>query len=192
MTETPNDLRTRNRKRRSELDGDSLQQAANKLFDNIRKLNEYRRSQQIALYWAVNGEIGLDPVIEHAAQNNKNIYLPVLDAVSLRFAPYDKKLPMRINRFKMPEPDVADEAMLRPEELDLVLLPLTVFDPACNRIGMGGGYYDRSFEFRRTTQATTPVLIGVAHEFQRVDQLQPENWDVRLDAVVTDQRVYRP
>ncbi len=184
-------MRARNRQRRSELDRNSLRRATCRLFDNIRQLDEYRRSRHIAVYWAVDGEIGLGPVIEDAARENKYIYLPVLDRESLRFAPYDKDQPMRNNRFKMLEPDVPDEAMLKPDGLDLVLAPLTVFDPACNRVGMGGGYYDRSFAFRQNAQ-TTPVLIGVAHEFQRVDRLQPESWDVRLDAVVTDQHVYRP
>ncbi len=73
-----------------------------------------------------------------------------------------------------------------------MLVPLTVFDSDCNRLGMGGGYYDSSFAFRQTAQATAPTLIGVAHEFQRVDKLQPESWDVRLDVVVTEQHIYRP
>jgi 5-formyltetrahydrofolate cyclo-ligase len=192
MPETPDDLRRRNRKRRSELDRNSLQLAAVNLHDKLCKLDEYRRSQHIAVYWAVNGEIGLGPVIEAAGQKNKKIYLPVLGQDSLRFAPYDKNRAMRFSSFKIPEPDVPDEAMLAPDALDLVLVPLTVFDPECNRVGMGGGYYDRSFAFRQSAQLTTPVLIGVAHDFQRVDQLQPASWDVRLDAVVTDQRIYRP
>ena len=192
MTETPDDLRTRNRKRRSALDGDSQQRAAASLFDNLCKLGEYQRCQHIAVYWAVNGEIGLGPVIDDAGQKNKKIYLPVLGQGSLRFAPYDKNRAMRVNSFNIPEPDLPNEAMLSPDALDLVLVPLTVFDSDCNRLGMGGGYYDSSFAFRQTAQATAPTLIGVAHEFQRVDKLQPESWDVRLDVVVTEQHIYRP
>lgn len=192
MTETPNTLRLRNRKRRAALDNAQRQQAAKRLFNNICSLDEYQHETHIAAYWAVNGEIDLGLLIDHALQHNKHIYLPILDEVSLRFAPYNKSSPMRINRFKLPEPDVSDTLMWQPNALDLVLGPLTVFDPACNRIGMGGGYYDRSFAFRRTTNATRPLLIGVAHELQCVDQLQAEPWDVQLDAVVTDERIYRP
>ena len=191
MTESPNALRLRNRKRRAQIPEAALAEAADNLFDRIIPLQEYHDSQHIAAYWAVNGEIGLDPVIQHALQNGKNIYLPILDEIDLRFAPYDKNTPLRINRFKLPEPDVADEDMRPPADLDLVLAPLVVFDADRNRIGMGGGYYDRTFEFRRTTATRSPRLIGVAHELQRVDQLHPEEWDVRLDAVVTDQHIYR-
>lgn len=191
MAETPNTLRLRNRQRRSQLDETQRQQAASRLFDALCQLDEYHQASHIAAYWSVNGEIDLSPLIDHALQHNKHIYLPVLDTVSLRFAPYDKDTPLRINRFKLPEPDVSDAVMRQPSALDLVLVPLTVFDPACNRIGMGGGYYDRSFEFRRTSDATRPILVGVAHALQRVDQLQPEPWDVQLDAVVTDEHIYR-
>ena len=97
---------------------------------------------------------------------------------------------MRINKFRLPEPDVDEAEMLAPEELDLVLVPLVVFDSERNRIGMGGGFYDRSFSFRKNPESTTPVLIGVAHELQKVDQIIPQAWDVRLDMIVTDQAVY--
>jgi 5-formyltetrahydrofolate cyclo-ligase len=97
---------------------------------------------------------------------------------------------MRVNRFRLLEPDVGDDQMLAPRELDLVLAPLVVFDAGRNRIGMGGGYYDRSFAFRKDPARTAPVLIGVAHELQKVDSIEPEDWDVRLDKIVTDCAVY--
>jgi 5-formyltetrahydrofolate cyclo-ligase len=81
--------------------------------------------------------------------------------------------------------------MLQPVELDVVLAPLVVFDENRNRIGMGGGFYDRSFAMRKDAAISLPVLIGVAHELQKVEQIIPEDWDVRLDMVVTDQAIYR-
>jgi len=98
---------------------------------------------------------------------------------------------MRINKFRLPEPDVGDEEMLAPAQMDLVLAPLVVFDADRNRIGMGGGFYDRSFAFRKDSAIDRPVLVGVAHELQKVERITPEAWDVRLDMVVTDQAEYR-
>ncbi|MCP4432800.1 MAG: 5-formyltetrahydrofolate cyclo-ligase [Gammaproteobacteria bacterium] len=186
---TPNDLRQRNRRIRLEISPDDLDIAAGDLCNRIIELAEYRRASKIAAYYAVNGEISLEEVIAHALGLGKKIYLPNLDQKSLRFSPYFDGQKMRINYFKLPEPDVDDEQMLQPDELDLVLAPLVVFDAQCNRIGMGGGFYDRSFAFRKQG-VDKPVLIGVAHEVQKVDQLIPEEWDVRLDKVVTDQAVY--
>ena len=97
---------------------------------------------------------------------------------------------MRINKFRLPEPDVDDGEMLLPDELDLVLAPLVVFDGERNRIGTGGGFYDRSFAFRKSPENLKPMLIVVAHELQKVERIVPQEWDVRLDMIVTDQAVY--
>lgn len=185
------ELRQRNRKLRAELDENQLARAAEKLCHRIMTLDEYQRASRIAAYFAVNGEIGLAPLIEQALAAGKQVFLPNLDQQALRFSPYFHDQKMRINKFRLPEPDVGDDEMLAPAELDLVLVPLVVFDAERNRIGMGGGFYDRSFEFRKRAQTTSPALVGVAHEFQKVDKLVPEAWDVRLDMVVTDAALYR-
>jgi len=186
---THDQLRQGNRKLRAGLSKEDLDEAANNLCQRIIELPEFEQAEKIATYFAVNGEISLDPVIDHALALGKKIYLPNLDQKSLRFSPYFRQQKMRINSFRLPEPDVGDEEMLQPNELDLVLAPLVVFDANRNRIGMGGGFYDRSFAFRKQG-IDTPVLIGVAHELQKVDELVPEAWDVRLDKVVTDQAIY--
>ena len=190
MEYSANELRKRNRNLRAGLDQPSLDQAATNLGERICSLPEYAQAARIAVYFAVNGEISLDLVIDHALAQGKQIYLPNLDQKRLRFSPYFRQQKMRINKFRLPEPDVGGEEMLEPEALDLVLAPLVVFDADGNRIGMGGGFYDRSFAFRKDATSTSPVLIGVAHELQKVEQLIPESWDVQLDIVVTDQAIY--
>jgi 5-formyltetrahydrofolate cyclo-ligase len=184
------EMRQANRKRRGELSPLQLQTAAEALAHRIIELDVYVRSTKLAVYFAVNGEIGLDVVIDHALAAGKQVFLPNLDQKSLRFSPYFREQKMRINKFRLPEPDVGDEQMLQPDQLDLVLAPLVVFDENRNRIGMGGGFYDRSFAMRKAIEVTEPVLIGVAHELQKVDEIIPQEWDVRLDSVVTDQAIY--
>jgi 5-formyltetrahydrofolate cyclo-ligase len=174
------ELRQRNRKLRAALDSKQLAAAAEKLSRRILVLDEYRQAKRIAAYFAVNGEIDLNPVIDHALAAGKQVYLPNLDRQALRFSPYFHGQKMRVNKFRLPEPDVGDDEMLAPAELDLVR----------NRIGMGGGYYDRSFEFRKQADISKPTLIGVAHEIQKVDKLVPQAWDVRLDMVLTDEAQY--
>ena len=186
------ELRQRNRKKRAALSANQLERAAAALAVRIIALPEFELAKRIAAYFAVNGEISLEPVIDRALAEGKRVYLPNLDHESLRFSPYFHGQKMRINRFRLPEPDVAEDEMLPPGDLDLVLAPLVVFDACCNRIGMGGGYYDRSFAFRKDPTQRTPALIGVAHEMQKVERIEPESWDVRLDKIVTDEAVYRP
>jgi 5-formyltetrahydrofolate cyclo-ligase len=190
METSTDQLRQRNRELRSKLNREQLDEAAAAVCERICALVEFQQAQKIAVYFAVNGEIGLTPLIDQALAQGKQIYLPNLDQKTLRFSPYDHAQKMRINRFKLPEPDVADDEMLEAGELDLVLAPLVVFDADRNRIGMGGGFYDRSFAFRKEPGSHRPQLIGVAHELQKVAQLVPEDWDVRLDMVVTDQATY--
>jgi len=185
------ELRQHYRKLRADLDTVQLEQAAQNLAELVVALPEYRQARRIAAYCAVNGEIGLNPVMDYALDQGKEIYLPNLDQQALRFAPYFQGQKMRINKFRLPEPDVSDGEMLAPDELDLVLAPLVVFDSNRNRIGMGGGFYDRSFAFRKHSGRGKPVLIGVAHELQKVDQIVPEEWDVRLDMIVTDRAIYK-
>ena len=183
-------LRQQMRRRRAELDETALDAAAQALCARVVELDTYRKADRVAAYFAVNGEISLHPVIEHALAQGKQVFLPNLDQKALRFAPYFHGQTMRSNRFRLPEPDVTDIEMIAPEELDLVLAPLVVFDAARNRIGMGGGFYDRSFAFRKDPARETPVLVGVAHELQKVERIEAEAWDVRLDKIVTDAAVY--
>ncbi len=184
------ELRQRNRRLRADLEREQLAAAAAALAARVLALDEYRAANRLAVYFAVNGEIGLEPVIDAALEAGKEVFLPNLERQALRFAPYFRGQKMRSNRFRLPEPDVDETQMIDPEALDLVLAPLVAFDAECNRIGMGGGYYDRSFAFRKQADRTAPRLIGVAHELQRVDRIEPEAWDVRLDRVITDQAAY--
>jgi 5-formyltetrahydrofolate cyclo-ligase len=191
IMQTHDEMRQAGRQRRVGLAPEQLERAAAALSRNIFGLDDYKRCSRLAVYFAVNGEISLQPVIDHALAAGKSVYLPNLDQQSLRFSPYFHEQKMRINKFRLPEPDVDDADMLAPQQLDLVLAPLVVFDEHCNRIGMGGGFYDRSFAFRKNPQVTQPALIGVAHDFQRVERIVPEDWDVRLDMVVTDKAIYK-
>ena len=184
------ELRQQKRKARAALDETQLALAADHLFLNVVAQEAFAEAQRIGAYTAVNGEISLDPVIDFALKQGKEIYFPNLDQQALRFAPYFKDQKMRLNKYRIPEPDVDESEMLSPRALDLVMVPLAVFDAYRNRIGMGGGFYDRSFEFRRLESADKPVLMGVAHELQRVERIEPQSWDVRLDLVISDYAVY--
>ncbi len=97
---------------------------------------------------------------------------------------------MRKNNFGIAEP--GDRGRILTAELDVVLVPLVGFDDAGNRLGMGGGFYDRHFSFLRSrTHFRRPRLIGVAYEMQRLPKLPTDPWDVPLWAVVTDRGIHK-
>ena len=165
--------------------------AADALAERLLSLPAMSQHGFVAGYWAMDGEIAL-----HAWQlrlpPGTTYCLPVLhEDGRLRFAPWSPGDPLVANRYGIPEPDTATEALLQVEDLAFVVTPLVGFDTHCHRLGMGGGWYDRSFAFRNARQAP-PFLVGAAFEQQRVDALVTATWDIALDAVCTQHATYAP
>jgi len=157
----------------------------------------FRNSQHIALYLANDGEIDPWYIIEAVWRSGKQCYLPVLGlrpGNRLWFIPYKPDTKLINNRFGIPEPaHPRQQRSLKPQSLDLILMPLVAFDRQGNRLGMGGGFYDRSLAFLQHRHSwRKPRLVGLAYEFQQVDQLPYQSWDVPLDAIVTEQQIYLP
>jgi len=186
-------LRTTLRQRRNALDFAAQDMHAQALDQQLSNSRLFRHSKRVAAYLAADGEI--DPVylIQSAWRANKKIYLPVLAPFSSRlyFAPYSANCKMRFNRFQIAEPDVHPKHWLKPQQLDLILMPLVGFDKTGNRLGMGGGFYDRSLSFIRFRNTTyKPYLVGLAHELQHVDKLSHQNHDVPLQMIATEQQLH--
>ena len=139
----------------------------------------------LAGYWATGGELPLH-ILQMRLPANWIWCLPVvLPEKKLGFAPWRGGDALGSNRYGIPEPMVSAAACLKPEDLHAVILPLLGFTEDGLRLGMGGGYYDRSFAFRKHAPAP-PLLIGAAYASQELETLDAQDWDVRLDAVATD------
>jgi 5-formyltetrahydrofolate cyclo-ligase len=163
------------------------------LCKRVSQLRIFEKSQNLATYLAFEGEPDPQTLLEQATCLGKVCYLPVLVAKKqpMLFAPYRPGDALKMNWFNIPEPDVARSEMITPQQLDLVLTPLVAFDSQANRLGVGGGYYDRSFAFININpQATRPVLLGLAFELQKVAALPRRAWDVPLDGIATEKRLY--
>jgi len=142
-------------------------------------------SGPVAGYWAMDGEIALH-VWQMRLPRECTYCLPVLhDDGRLRFAPWRAGAALSTNRFGIPEPDVPASSLLPAEAMALVVAPLVAFDARGHRLGMGGGWYDRTFAFRRERSAP-PHLVGAAFAAQQVESVFPESWDMPLDALCTE------
>jgi 5-formyltetrahydrofolate cyclo-ligase len=150
---------------------------------------------RIAGYWAVGGELPL-----HTVQANLPATLrwclPVLhEDGRLRFREWSAGQALEPNRHGIPEP--AEGPLRAADDLAVVLVPLLAFDAKGDRLGQGGGWYDRSFAFRRTANGAptaaqgSPRLVGIAYDWQQVDALEAADWDVPLDAVATPSAFHR-
>ncbi len=180
------DLRALLRARRSAVDTASRIAAAAALPEHLGRIPRFGSACHVAGYWAVQGELPLSGVVARIDRDpGKSFYLPRIAANPdpvLEFAPWCVGDPAPPNRFGIPEPAGAG---FPAHELDVVLLPLVGFDRRGHRLGTGGGYYDRSFAFRREC-ADGPLLVGVGFACQEASDIEAEAWDVPLDWVVTE------
>ena len=151
--------------------------------------NFLEHKKNIAVYLARDGEINLQCLIEKLWKAECSVFLPVinLESQQLCFAYYFESSMMKKNHYDIDEPENVTE-FIPPEELDIVLMPLVAFDDHGTRLGMGKGYYDKSFSFCRYSHAK-PLLVGVAHQCQYCEALPIDEWDVPLDGVITEKKL---
>lgn len=149
------------------------------------------RADRFALFYPNDGEVDLSALFARLWQMGKQIYLPVIPGPRLWFQPFTPRTRLLDNCYGIPEPPTNGALRIPVQSLDVVLMPLVAFDLQGNRIGMGGGYYDRSFAYLRGRRHwRRPRLVGVGFELQLQPGLQPQAWDVPLDAAVTESAFY--
>jgi 5-formyltetrahydrofolate cyclo-ligase len=185
-------LRQSIRQKRRAVAADEAAICATNLAFNAAHQRLLTRSRHIATYLAADGEIDPWPLTQMLSSSGKTLYLPVLAPISrqrLWFARYLPGDPLVANRYGIPEPVV--RKLIKPWALDLILTPLVAFDARGYRVGMGGGYYDRSLAFLHGRQHWhKPRLLGLAYEFQKQVLIEPQPWDIPLDGIATEACFY--
>jgi 5-formyltetrahydrofolate cyclo-ligase len=189
MTDTQSiktQLRRELRRCRHNLSSSVQQLAARSLAGNVAELTAWPNAKRIALYKPADGEIDTGPLEKLARSEGKQLFLPVIDDDNhLNFTQWRTGGSFLTNRFNIPEPD--EEAFSCEEAgLDIIFLPLVGWDRRGGRLGMGGGFYDRTL-----ANVSGPLLVGLAHACQEVEEIPRDNWDVALDFIATDSGLYR-
>ena len=166
--------------------------AAQGLEKQLRAFSVTADARRIGLYLVNDGEIDPARFMHWAFTQAKHCYLPVLDTQQnqpMKFAEIKPQSQFEPNRFGIPEPVVTVDKLIDASALDVVLMPLVAFDLQGNRVGMGGGFYDRTLEFTcQQPYDQRPKLIGLAHEFQYADNIEPSPCDILLDGIATERR----
>lgn len=187
-------LRRHLRVQRRALSRHAQRQAAQGLYKQLAQHPLFRRARHIALYLPNDGEIDPRPLLRAAQQRGKSTYLPVLSPWPRSKMVFQRIRPgehLQKNRFGIDEPRRNCKQQRKVWTLDLILLPLVGFDRHGARLGMGGGFYDRSLAYRALRKNWhKPTLLGLAHECQQVDRLTMASWDVPLQGTVTDKAWY--
>ncbi|MGX2967326.1 5-formyltetrahydrofolate cyclo-ligase [Ursidibacter sp. B-7004-1] len=182
LYEQRNQLRKEMRAKRQALTLNEQRFAAQNIIPKSLELIEHHSAQHLAFYLPFNGEISPLPLIEKLRLIGKKIYLPVLHPFSshqLLFLRFDDKADLSSNRFGILEPKLDVRKVLPISELEMIFVPLVACDTQGNRLGMGGGFYDRTL-----SQAKHLISVGLAHQCQQLKYLPLESWDEPLDYIV--------
>jgi 5-formyltetrahydrofolate cyclo-ligase len=185
-------LRKTIRSARKSLSATEQSQASLSACQRMLDTLQTHKAQHVALYLTHDGELATPPLIEALWQLGIQTYLPRLhpfNAGQLLFLHYTPDTPMQANQFGILEPQLDVRAVIPIERLDVVITPLVTFDLKGNRMGMGGGYYDRTLA--NWQQKGKPLPMGYAHDCQQVVNLPCDHWDVPLPFIITPSRVLR-
>lgn len=170
-------IRNRMRQERSALESETVYNASKKIIEKIKPYLKGR--SKIGIYFPVQNEVNVAWLLDL----RKHFFLPKCYGEGNMdfyfFEDYDK---LKVGIHDILEP--TGNVKIAPDELELMIIPLVAFDENCNRIGQGGGYYDRYLV------KTDCLKIGVAYDFQKVDKIKTQAYDVALDIVISERNVY--
>ncbi|HPD02984.1 MAG TPA: 5-formyltetrahydrofolate cyclo-ligase [Eubacteriales bacterium] len=149
-------------------------------------LPEYKSAKVIFIYVAAGNEAETAEIIAESLKNNKTVAVPVIVDKDMKAAVISPKTEFILNKYNIKEPVLKNAEIINPADAELILAPLMGFDENLNRLGRGGGYYDKFL-----AEAKKAVVIGLGYELQKEQSIITEPHDRKLDAVVTETRIYR-
>lgn len=173
-------VRSRMRARKALLSSDERLSAANAVFRQVEQNLAFMLAERILVYHSLPDELSTLDFIDRW-HTRKRFFLPRVNGVNLDILPYDRSR-LHLGAFHIEEPD--GEELTPVEDIELIIVPGVAYDRRGCRVGRGKGYYDRLLS------GTKAVKIGVAYDFQLVDEIDTDEFDVPVDIVITDRNVY--
>ena len=186
-----NDLRKAMLSKRKSMKVENVSAFSNKIIETIMELPEFKSSKNIMLYLSFNNEVNTYPLVKWCFDNNKTVIAPYCIQHSKEIVPYritNLSTDLVKSTFGVMEPNKHSLEKINIEDIDLILVPAVAFDQYCNRIGFGAGYYDR---FLCKKPKHTPA-IGIAYDYQIIDNIPTDEYDVPLDFIITEKRIIFP
>jgi 5-formyltetrahydrofolate cyclo-ligase len=177
------------RSQRRELSATQQLIMADKIAANLCSQSFFLRAKRVGIYLANEGEVNPSIIYDICQKSGKQLFLPVIHPFKqnrLHFAKIKPDSRVTNNRFGILEPCIKSTTLSPPWSLDLILMPLVGFDRRGNRLGMGGGFYDRTFAFTAKKTSPSPKLIGLAYSFQELQEIKPQPWDIPVSGIVTE------
>lgn len=180
-------LRREMRNRRKALSAQQRLQGQVRMLCELSRHPWYLLARRLAGFISNDGEPDIRTILTRAQRSGKKLYLPRIgDHQQIDFVRCRSLFALTVNRYGIAEPPYRPGECVHPKDLDLVLVPLVAFDRTGNRVGMGKGYYDRCFAYRRRRKTGGPRLLGVAWACQATTRIFAHPWDISLDGVLTE------
>ena len=146
------------------------------IISQLEQLPCFQSAKTVLLYYPMHNEVNLLPLIKKY-KKEKTFLFPVVQRKLMTACPYEGNAKMHRGKYNIPEPTTPPYR----GEIDLILVPGVAFDLQGNRLGRGGGYYDRFIK----SQPHTTTLVGVAYDFQLVDKVPANRHDQKMHHVIT-------
>ncbi len=153
-----------------------------KILINIPKKIIFK-NKTIAGYFPINYEISILEMLQFLEKKNKIVFPKIKNKNQMEFYSWDKSDFLTINNFGIPEPNINKKKYYP----DIMFIPLVAFDNNKNRLGYGGGFYDRYIE--KIERKKKIIKIGCAFSFQKINKLPTNYYDKKLDIIITEKKI---
>lgn len=170
------------KKQRNRLSSTQIEKANKIATTKVLQHPLFCTSTNIALYMPVNKEVCLLDIVYEANKQGKKCFIPVINGNSLIFKMLLANTKLIKNKYGINEP--IDTVAIATQSLDLVIVPTIAIDKNNNRLGSGGGFYDRTFAFKRRQPELKPHLLGISYDFQLIDSIPTKDHDIKCDETI--------
>lgn len=168
-------IRRRIRNKKNILSDMEKAQGSSSVFEKLEMLPEFIAAKSVLLYWSLPDELPTHAFIEKWCKK-KQMLLPMVKGEKMLIKPFTSTDELRKSDLGIWEPEAQKEYF---KQIDVVIVPGTAFDKNKNRLGRGKGYYDKYFNGKNITK------IGICYDFQLLENIPVEPFDVRMDKIIT-------
>jgi len=174
---------------RDEMKKDEVEKLSKEIMEKLIKLPELRQSKVVMSYLSFKNEVDTEAIIDWCFNQGKEVVIPYCEMGSNEIIPcklYPDRRGLEKNKFGIWEPKKDLKTSIEIDNIDVIIVPGVGFDNNCNRLGFGGGYYDRFLAKRqRETQA-----IAICYQNQIVESIPTDDYDIKMDMVVTESNIF--
>lgn len=181
-------LRRQKLARRNNLSSEDRNLLSDKIFQQLKKLADFKNKECFFIYLHMRSEVETDPLVKYLLKKKRVVAVPVTDFIqrTMRAVEIKDLSHMRVGQYGIREPAYIEQNIDK-MKIDCAIVPGAVFDKTGCRIGYGGGYYDRFFDGAHGAL----LKIGFAYDFQVEERIPQNEYDVPLDIIITDKGVWR-